>query len=165
MKNILKFALSVLLAISCSPDDPVNPEIVIEEPSIIGTWSPVNYNEICSSGYQRAFDVYTDCVKQSRYVFSSNSGSSTPKSGNLAVIRYDEVGENCEVVYDQIGTWRIESDNLYLTFGSITETMTIFDHFSHRLKFGEYTPGRKNVLCHDDQGVTHYYTEFKRESE
>lgn len=150
MKNIqqilLLIALITLFLLSCSEDDDTETPTEI---SIVGTWKPISYVNVCNDGTKSEDDLNA-CKQRSRYVFN--------EFGTVNFQEYNFEDNNCEAGELLIGSYEVTGDLLTLDwdYGEIDKP-TIFKLNTATLEVGYYD-NDVNGNC----TLSHYYTSLTR---
>ena len=134
MKKLQKISILILVSFfifSCKSDDDnnSNPNDSNPNDSIIGVWKPLREIDECPNGETDTFE-YNECEQSGRLTFNSNgSYAEFGMNGNI---------NDCQIDYEDTGSWSIDNENLTITLSGESFPVTFFEINNNTLKLGQY---------------------------
>lgn len=120
LKIFLAIMTTTLFVTGCSSDNNTPNDDNDTSTQIEGIWKPIQVIFIDNNGATTT-DNLTTCEQTGRTTFSSN--------GNFAQIGYYPISGNCEIEFDNTGSWQIINNNtLKVTLNGQVDNGTIGDY-------------------------------------
>ena len=156
MKTInLFFYLMLLLltlSFSCSNSDDEGASENTLEQQFIGTWQPLKFVVVCSTGSVEE-EIYTTCEGQGRLTVNGNGTWSE-------TYFYEYIDDNCESDGESSGVWEIIEEKLIVTEIGFSEIeIDFFQVNNNVLQLGQYDD---EFPCDGDKPSSHYYMEYAK---
>lgn len=146
--------ITIIFCTACSKNDDGDGNSKSIEQLFVGTWKPLKYVDVCSTGIED-IEILTTCEQIGRLTVNKNGTWSE-------TYFYEYLTDVCEDDGKSNGTWDIVNNKLFVIEKGFAETeITFFEIEGDILRLGLYEED-PYYTCDGDNLPSHYYREYIR---